>query len=338
LGDFAVVPLVVGNASAEEVAEVLDILWGGPETLILISSDLSHYLPYAQAQALDAATCRAIEALDPEAIGETQACGRVPVRGLLALARRKNMQVSTVDLRNSGDTAGSKDRVVGYGAWVFVEPEAATKGSADFAAKTHRLLAEHGGTLLRTAAASILHGLDHGSPLMPALAGLAPDLTAPGACFVTLKRGLDLRGCIGSPTAHRPLIVDAAENGFAAAFRDPRFPKLTAAEIPGLSLSISVLSPPQPMKVRDEADLLGQLRPGVDGLIIVDGERRGLFLPAVWKSLPDPRAFLSQLKLKAGMTAAHWSPTFTASRFIAAEVSSEALADPQSIWTSTPIH
>lgn len=344
LDDFTVVPLVVGDASAEEVAQVLEVLWGGPETVILVSSDLSHYHPYAEAREMDAATCRAIESLDPQVIGDEQACGRIPMRGLLTLARRKEMRVSTVDLRNSGDTAGSKDRVVGYGSWVFVEPQMAAKGpkaageSEDFAAKTHRLLAQHGDTLLRTAADSILHGIDHGSPISTDSSNVAADLMAPGACFVTLRRNEDLRGCIGSPTAHRPLIVDAAENGFAAAFHDPRFPKLRSDEITGLSLSLSVLSIPSPLKVRDEPDLLNQLRPGVDGLIIVDGSHRALFLPSVWKSLADPGAFLAHLKRKAGLRAEHWSPTFRASRFIAAELSSESLSDPQSIWTSTARH
>ncbi|HSO42318.1 MAG TPA: AmmeMemoRadiSam system protein B, partial [Rhodospirillales bacterium] len=109
---------------AEEVAEVLERLWGGPETLIVISSDLSHYLDDRTAREIDAATCRAIESLDPGAIGFDQACGRVPVNGLLALARRRGLDVATLDLRNSGDTAGDRRRVVGYGAWMFAEPGA----------------------------------------------------------------------------------------------------------------------------------------------------------------------------------------------------------------------
>ncbi len=119
LDRFSLVPFVVGDASPEEVAEVLDLLWGGPETLIVISSDLSHYHDYATARRLDAATTRAIETLRPQDIGYDQACGRIPVNGLLALARRRGLQARTLDLRNSGDTAGSRDQVVGYGAYVF---------------------------------------------------------------------------------------------------------------------------------------------------------------------------------------------------------------------------
>jgi MEMO1 family protein len=119
LGDFSLVPIAVGDASPGEVAEVIDALWGGPETLILISSDLSHYHDYATARALDEETSRNIEALRPEAILYGHACGRNPINGLLVSARRRGMTGETIDLRSSGDTAGPRDQVVGYGAYVF---------------------------------------------------------------------------------------------------------------------------------------------------------------------------------------------------------------------------
>jgi hypothetical protein len=119
LGEFRLVPLVVGEAEAADVAEVIEHLWGGPETLIVISSDLSHYHDYRTAKDRDAATSRAIEALRPEAIHYEDACGRNPVNGLLELARRHGYVMETIDLRNSGDTAGPRDRVVGYGAYVL---------------------------------------------------------------------------------------------------------------------------------------------------------------------------------------------------------------------------
>lgn len=119
LDDFSLVPLVVGEAAPESVAEVLDLLWGGPETLILVSSDLTHYLDYRTARRIDAQTSEAIEALRPESIGYDQACGRAPLNGLLTLARRRGLRAETLDLRNSGDTAGSRDQVVGYGAYAL---------------------------------------------------------------------------------------------------------------------------------------------------------------------------------------------------------------------------
>lgn len=122
LADFQLIPLSVGDATTEEVAEVLEALWGGDETLILISSDLSHFYDYATAQKMDAETTRAIESLSPERLDYESACGRIPTRGLLAVARGKGLVPRTLDVRNSGDTAGSRDRVVGYGAWAF-EPQ-----------------------------------------------------------------------------------------------------------------------------------------------------------------------------------------------------------------------
>ncbi len=121
LADFKIVPLVVGDATDEQIGEVINALWGGAETRFVISSDLSHYYDYATARRLDSATARAIEALRPEDIGDEQACGRLPIRGLLCAARRHDLRVHTLDLRNSGDTAGPRDQVVGYGAWALEE-------------------------------------------------------------------------------------------------------------------------------------------------------------------------------------------------------------------------
>ena len=120
LGQFTLVPLAVGHAEATEVAEVLDALWGGPETLIVVSSDLSHYLSYGDAQAVDRATAKAILDLSSD-ISHEQACGATPVTGLTFTARRRGLRPELLDLRNSGDTAGDKNRVVGYGAFAFYE-------------------------------------------------------------------------------------------------------------------------------------------------------------------------------------------------------------------------
>jgi len=119
LGAFTLVPLVVGGAADEEVAEVIQAVWTDPGTLVVVSSDLSHFLDYEAARSLDAATARSIEALDPEGLGSESACGRAPARGLLLEARRRGLLATTVDLRNSGDTAGPREEVVGYGSFVF---------------------------------------------------------------------------------------------------------------------------------------------------------------------------------------------------------------------------
>jgi AmmeMemoRadiSam system protein B len=117
LGSFTLAPFAVGDASARQVAQVLERLWGGPETLIVISSDLSHYLDYESARRIDADTARCIEALRPDELDPERACGYLPIAGLLLAARRRALRVEPLDLRSSGDTAGGRDQVVGYGAW-----------------------------------------------------------------------------------------------------------------------------------------------------------------------------------------------------------------------------
>lgn len=119
LDKFSLIPLVVGEVSADDVADVIDALWGGDETLVVVSSDLSHFHDYHDARVIDAETTRAIEHLEPQSIGFENACGRNPVNGLLIVAKRRGLTVQTLDLRNSGDTAGPRDRVVGYGAYAF---------------------------------------------------------------------------------------------------------------------------------------------------------------------------------------------------------------------------
>jgi AmmeMemoRadiSam system protein B len=121
LQSFSVVPLLVGDAEPREVAQVLERLWGGPETLIVASSDLSHFLDYASARRIDLETAEAIERGDWSALGPSRACGFLPIAGLLIEAEGHGLNARRLDLRNSGDTAGSRDRVVGYGAWVFEE-------------------------------------------------------------------------------------------------------------------------------------------------------------------------------------------------------------------------
>lgn len=178
------------------------------------------------------------------------------------------------------------------------------------------LLAHHGGTLLRLAGTSIEHRLEHGASLAVDPADFAAELREPAASFVTLRKSDGaLRGCIGSSKAWRPLVLDVAGNAAAAAFEEPRFPPLEAAELAGLAVSISVLTALEPMAVTSESELLQKLRPHIDGLVLSDGERLGLFLPQVWESLPSPPDFVAALKEKAGFPPGHWSPTTKTQRF-----------------------
>jgi AmmeMemoRadiSam system protein A len=182
-------------------------------------------------------------------------------------------------------------------------------------AEPDRLTPDEREVLLDLALRSIEHGLDEGRALPVRPEDYPERLHAERATFVTLHRGGLLRGCIGHLEAFQPLVRDVADNAWAAAFRDPRFPPLGRGEMPGLRLHISVLSPPQPLTFDSEAGLLAQIRPGVDGLILQDGMARGTFLPSVWESLPRVEDFWVHLKRKAGLPARHWSATLRVFRY-----------------------
>lgn len=302
---FELVPLVVGGATPEEIAEVLDRLWGGPETLIVLSSDLSHYKDYGTAQALDGQTATAIETLDAAAIGQEQACGRLLIAGFLELAKRHGLTAERLDLCNSGDTGGPKDRVVGYGSWAFWPPAAALK-TPDTPDSVERradwnMFKPHAKALLRAAATSIRYALQNSKQPVTDLLTAPEPLRTKAASFVTLHRNNRLRGCIGTVEATRPILLDVVDNAFRAAFEDPRFAPLQSNELRGMSLSISVLSTPVEIEFTDEADLLGKIRRHSDGLIIRNEMHRGVFLPQVWKDLDNPAEFLARLKGKAGI-------------------------------------
>jgi len=171
--------------------------------------------------------------------------------------------------------------------------------------------AEIGRTLLAIARETL--AADLGGELVPL--PTAAWLQEEGACFVTLHRGGELRGCIGTLIARRPLVTDVQANARAAAFDDPRFPPLQALELAGLSIEVSLLSKLELMEFESEEDLIRQLRPGADGLLLELGFYRGTFLPAVWRSLPESRLFLRKLKSKAGLSEDFWSDDLSVRRY-----------------------
>lgn len=177
------------------------------------------------------------------------------------------------------------------------------------------LSAEDQNFLLGLARESIRFGLKRGKPIPVDLDVLPAELKVKRATFVTLHKDAALRGCIGCLEAARPLAEDIAANSYAAAFQDPRFPPVAADEVASLEIHLSLLTPAEPMSFRSEADLLRQLEPGRDGLILQEGHRRGTFLPAVWETLREPREFLRHLKLKAGLPVDYWSDTLKVSRY-----------------------
>ena len=295
LKDFKLLPLAVGDASAAEVAEVLEAIWGGEETLIVISSDLSHFLPYAQAQEIDRQTAQQVMNFQ-SAITHQQACGATPVNGLLLAAQRHGLRPELLGLCNSGDSAGDKARVVGYASFAFTEPSV-------------------GELLLPIARAAIASALGLGAQAPVA----ASCLQEPGACFVTLTQRGQLRGCIGSLEARRSLLADVKANAVAAALQDPRFAPLTPGELALTRVEVSLLSPLQEMHFASEADALAQLRPGIDGVVFSFGRHRSTFLPQVWEQLPGAAEFMAQLKRKAGLAADFWDPAVRLQRYSVAK-------------------
>nr|VFK55081.1 MAG: hypothetical protein BECKTUN1418F_GA0071002_106213 [Candidatus Kentron sp. TUN]VFK56869.1 MAG: hypothetical protein BECKTUN1418D_GA0071000_105413 [Candidatus Kentron sp. TUN]VFK60942.1 MAG: hypothetical protein BECKTUN1418E_GA0071001_106013 [Candidatus Kentron sp. TUN] len=323
LDDFMLVPLVVGETHPEEVAEVLERLWGNSDTLVVISTDLSHYLTYERAKQQDSITAHAIETLDTTAIHPEDACGRNPINGLLHFAKQQGMTVQRLDLRNSGDTAGDKKRVVGYGAWAFFEQKTTMKQTIQTETvddSNIHLSSEERETLRQIAKDSIAHGLTHKKPSPIDPTAFSPSLRKKCATFVTLEKEGKLRGCIGSLQTTDSLVGNIAENAFKAAFHDPRFPLLTREEFEQVEIKLSLLTPAKAMHFESEADLLSQLRPGVDGLILTAGSRRATFLPSVWKSLHEPTEFLRHLKLKAGLSPDAWPTDITISRYTAEQI------------------
>lgn len=169
--------------------------------------------------------------------------------------------------------------------------------------------------LLGVARRSIALGLEEGRPLRVNLEDYAAELRTQRAAFVTLQEFGQLRGCIGHLEALQPLVKDVAENAFAAAFRDPRFPPVTARELERLHIEISVLTPATPLGFGSEQELVAMIEPGRDGLILEEGLARGTFLPSVWEALPNPVDFLRQLKRKAGLPENYWSDRLRVSRY-----------------------
>ena len=306
LKDFTILPIVVGDCDSETVSELILKLWGSEETLIIVSTDLSHFMTYENASNTDKDTCSKIENLSMD-FDHYGACGFRPLHGFLLAAKEKNIKPKLVDLRNSGDTSGNKDRVVGYASFICDSKE---KLNSVLNTSQHKALID----LAKYSIASKL-GIETEKPDCTKLPVI--DI----ATFVTLKINDELRGCIGTLSAYRSLENDIIENSLSAAFKDPRFKPLTAYEFMKTSISISILTEAENIKFSSEDELLSKIRPGVDGLILSDGNRRGTFLPCVWEDLPDKKLFWSHLKRKAGFPVNYWSSTLKVQRYTSVYIS-----------------
>lgn len=303
MGDFKLVPVVMGPADSAVYARTLKGLLD-EKTLVVVSSDLSHYLGYESARAKDRQTIQAILDLDSGRLAamDGAACGILPMLTLMELARNHRWRPVLLHASNSGDTAGDRNRVVGYAAVAFYEIEGG-EGKKPMT-QVHE---DQGRQLVRLARTTIAEVLDR-----PVGDGLhTDDLTDPAfekeqGTFVTLTIDGRLRGCIGNILPVGSIVEGVRRNALNAAFHDPRFSPLTADELDKIAIEVSLLTEPVPLAYADADDLIRRLRPAVDGVIIRQGRHSATFLPQVWDQLPHPESFLSHLCQKAGLASDAW--------------------------------
>ena len=308
LPNVKIVPILAGQ-HPEKMTRIIEHYWQNPENAFVISSDLSHFHPSTEARKMDNKTAEMIETKDMEKFEPEQACGAVGVYGLVEFAKTRCYSLIRVGMVNSGDVTGDNSSVVGYGSWLLYEGE-----KSEFIKKYFSQY------VIDVCKKSILAELNGEKPSLEIIPAVFNQF---GACFVTLEKNGNLRGCIGSIIAHQPLILDLVKNAQNAALSDPRFPPVTKDEFNDLSIDVSLLSAPEKMEFENEAELLNQIRPFVDGLIIKDRVYQAVYLPSVWEQLPEKEIFLDSLKIKAGMTPKHFSSTFEAYRFTTEYIKSD---------------
>jgi AmmeMemoRadiSam system protein B/AmmeMemoRadiSam system protein A len=302
LKEFTIVPIVFGRADPEKAADALAPFLD-EKTILVASSDLSHFYPYDAALQLDASCIRAICDLDVEWMEGEEACGKLPILTLMHLAKKNKWQAKLLDYRNSGDTSGDKSRVVGYAAIAFFQPE---KGKPPAEAPTSQLTPEEGEVLLELAAKTVQQVVQHGTQPSVDLADLPESLREPRACFVTLNKEGQLRGCIGSIFPREPLGRAVVGRARSAATEDSRFPRVKPEELEQLEIEVSVLTVPGRLEFESPDDLLRKLRPEVDGVVLRLGRRQATYLPQVWEKIPDAETFLTHLSEKAGLWPDAW--------------------------------
>jgi AmmeMemoRadiSam system protein B/AmmeMemoRadiSam system protein A len=307
LDDFQLVPVMIGQGDMSRISNALDSIIDS-DTLLVISSDLSHFLSYADAVARDRETIEEIINLKPVKLIETdnRACGKNPLLILTEIARRYHWQPLLLHYSNSGDTAGDRSRVVGYATLAFFE-ELSRENKENIGAQ---FTEAQGQVLAKLARKMIMNKLGVAAP-----GSVSEDLfsslkderfTLQCGTFVSLKINGQLRGCIGNLTSTETVLEGVKRNAIQAAFHDPRFAPLSKEELGRTEIEVSILSEPQPLVFRDWQDLIKKLRVRVDGVIIRKGPAGATFLPQVWEQLPKPEEFLAHLCMKAGLPSQAW--------------------------------
>ncbi len=307
LKKFSIVPVVFGRVDPQAAAKAL-LKFLDDRTLIVVSSDLSHYHPYETAKKLDISCVNSICDLNVDWMMQQEACGELPILTLMEIAKQKGWKAKLLDYRNSGDTTGDKSRVVGYAAIAFYQPEGKETPSAEKPrqAGQQEYTAQERKFLLELARKTITQATSGGKLPKADATELNDKLRQTRACFVTLTKNSNLRGCIGSIFPQEQLYEAVVSRTRAAALEDPRFPPVGPEELKDIEIEISVLSIPQPLEFKSPEELLEKLRPGVDGVVLRVGMRGATYLPQVWEQLPEKETFLNNLAEKAGLSASAW--------------------------------
>jgi AmmeMemoRadiSam system protein B/AmmeMemoRadiSam system protein A len=290
LKNFTIIPIVVGDMDPNNLAAILE-KYADEDTLIIASSDLSHYYPYSDALRLDGICTSAIPSLNYTMMEACQACGKIPVLALMKLAEKQGWRGQLLEYKNSGDTAGAGDpgRVVGYSSIAFTD--GFTIEEQDYLLSLSR----------RTLEAYVKNGTK-----IQADAETPPRLKQVQGCFTTLNENKQLRGCIGHILPQEPLYQCVIDNTINAAASDPRFRPVTADELTAIKIDISVLSVPKKLDYSNAEDLKNKLVPLTDGVVLKSGQRGATYLPQVWEQLPDKEEFLTTLCEKAGLSGDCW--------------------------------
>jgi AmmeMemoRadiSam system protein B/AmmeMemoRadiSam system protein A len=315
LKEFEIVPILTNSSDPKALASTL-APYVDKDTLVVASSDLSHYYSYEAAVTLDRFCTSAITGCKFSDMALCEACGKQAVLTLMHIAQIKGWKGTLADYRNSGDTAGNRNRVVGYTSIAFVDGKEMTKTMKETLSTQDRE------SLLRLARTAIMAKLVEGAKIERPTQG-SSILNELRGCFVTLHKRGQLRGCIGTIEPTCPLLECVEKNAKNAAFGDPRFPPLSVNELKEIDLEISVLSVPEALGFDDGEDLKRKLEPNVHGVILSCGMHRSTFLPQVWKQLPDKEKFLEHLCLKGGMSAKAWQDPGTKVEVYRAEVFGE---------------
>jgi AmmeMemoRadiSam system protein B/AmmeMemoRadiSam system protein A len=306
---FELLPAVLGPGNLMKYAAALDHVITN-NTLVVVSSDLSHFLSYEAAVEKDKETIAAILALDLESLlaDKNSACGTIPIAVLIELARRNNWQPALLHYSNSGDTAGDRAKVVGYAAIAFYGGTPMAQLSSEKPDSSKLLTKKQGQTLIKLARQTIAQRLGVKDDDWVASADELndPDLKTARGTFVTLTMAGQLRGCIGSLAATEPIMENIRKNAVNAAFYDPRFAALKRKDLKDIEIEVSILTDPKPLQYSDAADLLNKITPHQDGVIIRKKTFSATFLPQVWEQLPQPEMFLSHLCRKAGLSSDAW--------------------------------